>query len=161
MGNSQLSTGEGQKVIGVELETKYYRIGRHTLKMIPITELKFPEADRVLKAIGSITEAKDATLLEGLARVYGAILEPVLKMEHSTERRAQRWVERIVWFVTRTTPLRILGRQASVNQVGEIINDFFVINFGSTRPSSPLSVSSILNLPRAAQRTPSMTSSSH
>ena len=150
-----------EKAIGVEQETRYYQVGRYKLKMIPITELKLPEADRVLKAIGSITETQDATVLEALTRVYGAILEPVLKMEYSTEQRARRLVERLVWFVTGTTPLRVLARQASVNQIGKIINDFFVVNFGSTRPSGPLSMSSVLNLRGTAPREASMTSSTH
>ena len=142
------------KVIGVDQEPKFYEFGGHRLKMISISDLKLPEAYRLMKAIASIGDLKDLTLVESLATVYGTILEPVLKFDSG----------QTGMFVLRRrcgmTPLRVLARHASVKEVGGVIQDFFVLNFGSAQPSDLSSLKTALTSRLMGAVTTSRTSSS-
>lgn len=129
-----------EKVIGVEQESKEYSIAGYTIKMIPLTELTLPEADRVLHAIGSIGKEAEGTFIQNLIRVYGNILKPVLRIEDPN------WWARIIRILRGRTPLKVLGTLASAKEVGTIIQDFFAFNFGSTQPSDRSFVNSILSL---------------
>ena len=132
----------GQEIIGVEQETRYYAIGGLTFKMIPITQLRLPEADKVLKAVESLNGFEGLSLVDGLVAMYGRILDPVITIENEPFFcRLQRRLKGV-------TPVQMLGLKAKVLEVGEVLQDFFVINFGSTQPSGPSFASTILSSAR-------------
>ena len=138
-----------QKVIGVDQEARRYSIGIFRLILIPLTELNVARADQVLNVLKSIGDLKEDTLIDALVKVYGSLLRPTLRFDG--------W-QRPFRFIG-LTPLFILRRFANVNQVGEIIRDFTVLNFGSTQPSKSSSGSFLLSFLRDQPLQPLTTSS--
>lgn len=143
-----------EKVIGVELEAKVYVIGPYRVTMLPITDLSLPAARRVITAFASMRQFEDETLMGAFLKVYSRMLKPVLRAQGTTPISMALVALRIM------TPLRILtSRHASLKGVGEIIQDFFVHNYGSTPQSGDSSGNILLSLIRPAKPPTSTTSS--
>jgi hypothetical protein len=142
-----------EKIIGVEQEAKVYAIGPYRLTVIPITELNLPAAKKVLAGFASMRQFEDETLIGAFTKVYSKFMRPVLRAEGTTP------LTKLLIALRIQTPFRILSSRATLGEVGEIIQDFFVHNFSSNQQSGHSSGNILLNLIRPASPPTSMTSS--